>query len=187
MRVLLATAGDTMPGNMNEAATSVVLSLTRIAREFDFSAVALRERSTSLHGPFGQGDVSFASVEPFFALSTSRAASDTLFALLLVLCIGLPAVDLIWRWRRGRHPVRRSPSRRDWARIRAAEQRAARLRESARQVRDRSAAEVRARRADVRRRLDVIADQWRQSAVVADTAVDRPEPGWTRVLSGTLP
>ncbi|WP_157434024.1 hypothetical protein [Actinoalloteichus sp. GBA129-24] len=114
-------------------------------------------------------------------------AADAVYAVLLVLCIGLPTVDVVWRWWRVAHPARRSPSRRDWARVRAAEQRAADARTVAGRSRVRADAELRARRAAVRRRLDVVAAQCRQAAFKnAGRPVDPPPPGWTRVLTGTL-
>ncbi|ASO21842.1 hypothetical protein FHR81_003492 [Actinoalloteichus hoggarensis] len=127
--------------------------------------------------------------------------ADGLFAVLLALCIGLPVLDVVWRRWRTAHPARRAPSRADWARLRRADERAAEARRStsARDpkpaVRSAAAADgdaearrrLRARRAAVRRRLAVVADQCRSAARTRPAAPpDGPPPGWTRAISGTL-
>ncbi|APU14806.1 MULTISPECIES: hypothetical protein [Actinoalloteichus] len=105
---------------------------------------------------------------------------DPLFLVLVVLCVGLPSVELAWRrWRRA-HPVRRSPSRREWARLRAANLRTVAARDEAEE-------QAIQRRAAVRRRLDVVAAQCRAGAVVAARRRSAATPdGWVRAFSGSL-
>ncbi|MBB5919050.1 hypothetical protein FHR81_000079 [Actinoalloteichus hoggarensis] len=107
-------------------------------------------------------------------------SDDPLFMALVLLCVGLPAVELAWRgWRRS-HPARRSPSRREWARLRAADARTVAAREEADE-------RTTARRAAVRRRLGVVAVQCRANTVAAERRHRAdPDDGWVRAFSGRL-